>query len=399
MLNIQKQLDRAYKFSKLLKNDCIREEIEHNLKGYSLKNMEFEDEKWICSYIDENDNHLSLTISFNNVELMKSTNNKIERIAVDENLILIHRTVDKREKGLIYSIIEKEFAPSENFKNQYALIDLIERRYTLTKENIETLMDNIDFDKATLIHILLKLMKLENKINLKEKCDYYSEFSTYAYIVGDLGYGYIDDTLTFLNGRNISKEYKIKGQDKIYRVFDLYNGIINTRNEKDIISINSGHLGRDAYDLKKLEGITDQEDLLVGKSLENVPEDYLQYLKQMLYNKFGYEGDISLDRESMLSCILYNSPNTVIARICMAKTLGIPYWEFEKLDLDEQYRLFEEKTGKKYHPVKYKPRLYVDGIAIDESHWIRIVPADKSIDELTSGAPKKTLKKIFNRKK
>lgn len=401
MSDMQKQLDRAYNFSKLLKIDSIREEIEQNLNGYTLKNVELKNGEWTCSYIGENDNHLSLTISFNNVSLLKSTNNKVERIAVNENLILSHRTIDKRENGLIYSIIEKQFAPSERFKNQIVLVDLIERRYTLTKENMETLMDNIDFDNDRLMHFLLKLRMLENKIDLKEKCDYYSQFSTHMnYYVNWDGIRKIKDniypTRTYLNQLEISSMYDIDGPDKLYRIFDLYRGIINTRNEKDINLINLEFLSQDVYDLKGLKGITEQEDLLVGKSLEIIPQDYIEYLKQMLYDKFGYKGDLSLDRESVLSGILYKMSDPEMAKRSIEMKLGIPYSEFEKLDLHEQHRLIEEKTGKKIKP---DDRLYIDEIPIDEDHIITREQVDKRLDELTSSGPRKILKRIFNRKK
>lgn len=401
MSDMQKQLDRAYNFSKLLKIDSIREEIEQNLNGYTLKNVELKNGEWTCSYIGENDNHLSLTISFNNVSLLKSTNNKVERIAVNENLILSHRTIDKRENGLIYSIIEKQFAPSERFKNQIVLVDLIERRYTLTKENMETLMDNIDFDNDRLMQFLLKLRMLENKIDLKEECDYYSQFSTHMnYYVNWDGIRKIKDniypTRTYLNQLEISSMYDIDGPDKLYRIFDLYRGIINTRNEKDINLINLEFLSQDVYDLKGLKGITEQEDLLVGKSLEIIPQDYIEYLKQMLYDKFGYKGDLSLDRESVLSGILYKMSGPEMAKRSIEMKLGIPYSEFEKLDLHEQHRLIEEKTGKKIKP---DDRLYIDEIPIDEDHIITREQVDKRLDELTSSGPRKILKRIFNRKK
>ena len=401
MLDIQKQLDRAYKFSKLLKIDSIREEIEQNLNGYTLKNVEFKNGEWTCTYTDENDNHLSLTISLINVSLLKSTNNKVERIAVNENLILSHRTIEKREKGLIYSIIEKQFAPSERFKNQIVLVDLIEKRYTLTKENMETLMDNIDFDNDRLMHFLLKLRMLENKVDLKEKCNYYSQFSTHMnyYAYWDGGRKIKDNiypTRTYLNEQEISSMYDIDGPDKLYRIFDLYRGIINTRNEKDINSIHLEFLSQDVYDLKGLKGITEQEDLLVGKSLEIIPQDYIEYLKQMLYDKFGYKCDLSLDRESVLSGILYKMSGPEMAKRSIEKKLGIPYSEFEKLDLHEQHRLIEEKTGKKIKP---DYRLYIDGIPMDEDHIITREQVDKRIDELTLSGPRKILKRIFNRKK
>ena len=400
MLDIQKQLDRAYQFSKLLKIDSIKEEIENNLNGYTLENVEFKNGEWTCSYVNENDNHLCLTISLNNISLLKTTDNKVERIAIDQDLTLSHRTIDKRDKGLIYVIIEKQFSSSKQFKNKIELADLMERRYTFTKENIESLMDNVDFDSTRLMHILLKLILLENKIDLKKICDHYSEFSTHMNYYANRDSGRkiknnIYQTKTFLNKHDISNLYDINGSDKLYRIFDLYRGIINPRNEHDINSIHLGFLSQDVYDLKGLKGITEQEDLLVGKSLETISQDYIAYLKQMLYDKFGYKGDLSLGRESILSGILYKMSVSEIAKKNIERILEIPYSEFEKLDLDEQNRLIEGKTGKKVEP---DHRLYIDGIPMDEDHVITSDQIDKRIDELISSKSRKGLKRIFKKK-
>ena len=116
----------------------------------------------------------------------------------------------------------------------------------------------------------------------------------------------------------------------------------------------------------------------------------------MLYDKFGYKGDLSLDRESVLSGILYKMSGPEMAKRSIEMKLGIPYSEFEKLDLHEQHRLIEEKTGKKIKP---DDRLYIDEIPIDEDHIITREQVDKRLDELTSSGPRKILKRIFNRKK
>ena len=250
MQNMQNKLNLAYKASKLFKNEIIKNEIEQNLYGYSLKNVEFKNGEQVCSYTNEIDNYIILRISFGNINIQKYTNNKVERITIDKNLVLSHRIIDKRGNGLIYSIIKKQFAPSERFNNQTLLVDLIEQRYTLTKENIESLMDNINFGNDRLMQFLLKLRMLENKVDLKEKCDYYSKFSTHMnyYVNWDGGRKIKDNiypTRTYLNGQELSNMYDIDGVDKLYRIYDLYRGIINPRNETDINQIHLGFLSPD----------------------------------------------------------------------------------------------------------------------------------------------------------
>lgn len=45
------------------------------------------------------------------------------------------------------------------------------------------------------------------------------------------------------------------------------------------------------------------------------------------------------------------------------KIVGMPYSEFDKLDLEEQHKLLEKKNGKKF---KYDTRLYIGGCPVDD---------------------------------
>ena len=114
----------------------------------------------------------------------------------------------------------------------------------------------------------------------------------------------------YLNDENVSSTFDaIDGFDKINRVYDLYRGIINARNEKDIDLIHAGLLSQDAYDLKGLKGITEIENSIVGKPLDGVcvSSGYVDYLKQLV-SKYGYNGDLQLDRDSILNAITYHEP-------------------------------------------------------------------------------------------
>lgn len=255
---------------------------------------------------------------------------------VEEDLLLSHRIVEKRPKGIIYSIIQKQFEASRRFQNKVVLVDLIEQRNVFVENNVECLLRNIDLQNDGLSKYLLKLRMLEHKANLKEQANYSSEFSTHMnYYVNWKGGRQITDNIyssrTYLNNEEISRMYDlINGSDKLYRIFDLYRGIINARNERDINSINLGLLSKDAYDLKGLKGITEHEDSLVGKSQKPVSDEYINYLKKMLNDKFGYTGNLQLERDSILWGITYNMTGS----------------EFEQLDLDENHIMTMEQTNK-----------------------------------------------------
>ena len=123
--------------------------------------------------------------------------------------------------------------------------------------------------------------------------------------------------------------------------------VVQFENENDINLINLGFLSQDAFDFRTLRGIPEQEDFIVGPSLISVSDDYINYLKELFNNKFGYKGDLELSRSSILSGITYQMSGPELAKRQIDRKLGIPYEEYEKLDIEEQHKLIEQKTGKK----------------------------------------------------
>lgn len=247
---------------------------------------------------------------------------------------------------------------------------------------------------------------LERKVNITEQCDYFTKFSThmsYYYSTLDDARKFKDtiySTKTFLNGQDISRIYDtVDGKDKLYRIYDLYKWIINSRNENDINAINLGLLNSDAYDLMSLKEITEKEDLLVGESSQKYSEEYIDYIKEMLNDKFGYTGNIDLSRETIVTGIVYQMSGPERAKREIERKLGISYDEFEQLDLDEQHKLIEQKTGEKIKP---DFRLNIDEIPMDNNHIIKNEQANLDIEMITASTPKRILKKIFkplNRKR
>lgn len=396
-------LEKVYKFSKLLKIECIKKEVENFIKDFTIKNIKLNNGSWECSFENGKGEYLSLDIGVtgNTITMSKYKDNLVERVKIDENLIMAHEIIEKRPNGIIYSIINKKFDLSNRFKNEFVLVDLVEQRLVFSKNSLERLTDNLDFDNTRLGTYLLKFKMLRSKLELNKECDYFTEFSTHMnyYIAWEGGRKIKDNiypTRTYLNGEELSATFDVNdGKDKLYRVYDLYNGIINSRNEDDIYAINLGFLTPDSYDLKTLKGITECEDNIVGKSLNIKDENYLEYLKEMLNRRVGFKGDLKLNRDSILTGITYEMTGPELAKRQIEKKLGISYEEFEKMDYDEQHKLIEERTSKK---ITVDHRLYIDGIPMDEEHIITMEQVDKKIDKLTDSGPKKLLKRIFHKK-
>ena len=290
---------------------------------------------------------------------------------------------------------------TKKYKNKNVLVDLIEDSYVFSRDKINRIIDREDFSDVRLMYILLKIKKASMENDLKDICDLHNRFSTHmnTYVQCRSGRTIKDNiypTRTYLNGEEFSSLFDINDDaDKLYKVYDLYNGLINTRNENDINSINLGFLSEDVFGFRKLKGITSQEDELVGRSNLEVSNDYINYLSKLFYDKFGYKGEIKTDRESLLKGITYKMSGPELAKRMVERKLGISWEEYESLDFDEQQKIIESKTGKK---PTYDHRLYIDGIPMDEEHIITRDQIDKKIDELTESSPKRLLKRIFKRR-
>ena len=105
----------------------------------------------------------------------------------------------------------------------------------------------------------------------------------------------------------------------------LVHEIIEKRPSGIVYSINLGLLTPDSYNLKALRGITDKEDSIVGKSLINEDEEYLKYLKGMLYKRIGFKGNLELNRDSILSAITYKMSSSELVKRQIEERLGISY--------------------------------------------------------------------------
>lgn len=412
-----RSLDRIYQFCYLLKNKCLAKEIKEYLKGYVVEET---DKKNFHEINLKNELGHSINITFKNsyFSMLKTTDNTVEKTTIYPltetistnrpnpqilypNILMRQRIIEKRPNGIIIRDIEKHYALSHRFNNQIVLADIRELRYTYTKETAEKTFKNLKFDKSSPMTYLLKSRQLEiNNNTLEDYCNYSSNFESHMNYYDNGDVRHIKDNIyphrTYLNGEEVTRLYDlIDGPDKIYRVYDLYRGVINPRNEQDIHSINLGLLSADSYDLITLKGIKEQENSLAGQSLEPT-EEYHNYLKKFFNVKYGYQEEFNLDRDSILKVINYQMPvNEKVKKIVETK-LGIPYEEYEKLDWQEQYKLIEEKTGQKVLP---NYLLHLDGIPMDKDHMFTNEKANKAIDKITESTPKRLLRSIFKKRK
>ncbi len=219
---------------------------------------------------------------------------------------IFQNKIEIREEGIIYTKIKKTFSKSFRFKNQTILTDLIENRYVYSFQDLENMLGingkNLDF--YDLYNLFIQNEILEEKYHCAST--FASHMTYYIPLILKWETDNIYPTKTYINGKDVSSLFTIDGPDKIYRIYDLYHGLINERNINDLKKINLGLLSPDAYDYKTLLGITSKENMIAGQPLEEANDLYYSYLKKIFKKKFNYQGPIKLNREFVLNIINSN---------------------------------------------------------------------------------------------
>lgn len=86
---------------------------------------------------------------------------------------------------------------------------------------------------------------------------------------------------------------------------------------------------------------------------------------------------------------------TQLSKGYVESIIKMPYEEFENLDIEDQNKLIEEKTGRK---LTFDDRLYIDGIPLDENHIKTIEQVDKQIDKIAHESSAKKLIRKFKKR-
>lgn len=307
------QLKKAFSSCFLLKNEAIMEEINNLIKGYIVDSVVCNNEQYVIKMSDKNKNTISMVIDSDSIHVTRNENGVFSNIAFYDTQVMRQADIEKRDKGLIYTETCKRFARSRKFNNSSVLTDLEQESYTFSADTINTILNDKDYREVDSNQIFIRLKSLGMKANLEDAADLFTTFATHMnYYFGWEGGRQITDnfypTKTLVNGENLSMLFDVNdGPDKLYRVYDLYRGVINPRNEGDIMSINSGFMSEDSFDYKRFIGITDTEDEIVGESKKTLSLKYVDYLKTFFKEAFGYTGSVELDRFSLLAAINYQA--------------------------------------------------------------------------------------------
>lgn len=146
-----------------------------------------------------------------------------------------------------------------------------------------------------------------------------------------------------LNGEDITALYVGKSLkfDKVLQIYDLYNGIINERNCRNVFDIKNGFLPKEGLGYKETSGITKMEDDICGLSKFGIsyrcnPE----YVANFIRKEIGYPYSFDVNNlASLIKAIFYQKTPLDFANDTLLQCLGISYLEYLNLDFDEQQRL------------------------------------------------------------
>lgn len=232
---------------------------------------------------------------YRNDEIERHINFKVPEKCDSMGDIKVLETIKEiRNNGCIIEKIERIYGFSRFSDNERVLVDLISKRYAFS-QNIDNSQSDQFLEKNS---ILKTIFESHMEVLFKASDNRWYTDSPYS-------------SKTLLNGEDISYVYDIvNGKDKISRIYDLYNGIINKRNGNDIFSIHLGLLRKESFGYKETRGIAGNENEISGKPKNDVPYNQdCEFIHDLIQNRIGYNQDFNCsDLSSLLHAITYAKP-------------------------------------------------------------------------------------------
>lgn len=312
------------KFKSMLKKnknvfaDIINEMTIKTLKDNTIIFVDFKGNEVIAEIDDSN-----ILFRFDD---KKSTVVNLPQDDNNEYVKAIDVIKEERDNGCIIEVIEKYYDFTRESEEEKVLVDLVSNRYVFDK--------NVSIDDINKFEQLCKM-----------KTTFESHFKTLLKPIGSLRW-YTDSpysTYTKINGEDISYIYDVvNGNDKIYRIYDLYNGTINEKNSDDIFSIHLGLLRKAAFGYKEINGINARENEICGDCKKSLSIQESTFIYNLINKRIGYKKQFDIyDINSIINAITYKKTALEIAKDFLEKELEIPYQEFDKLDCDEQHKILQ----------------------------------------------------------
>lgn len=309
--------------SMLKKNKNVFADIINDMKIKTLKDN-------TITFVDFKGNEIIAEIKDNNMlfrfDDKKSTIVNLPQDDSSERVKAVDVVKEKRDNGCIIEVIEKYYDFAKDSENEKILVDLVSNRYVFNQDVSISEIDNFE-----------QLCKMKTTFESHFKT-LLMPFNSFRWHTDSLY-----STYTKLNGEDISYIYDIvNGNDKIHRIYDLYNGTINERNSDDIFSIHLGLLRKSALGYKEISGINAKENEICGNYKKNLSVKESTFIYNLINKRIGYKKQFDIyDINSIINAIAYRRSGTGLAKDFLERELGIPYEEFDKLDCDEQHKILK----------------------------------------------------------
>lgn len=200
---------------------------------------------------------------------------------------------EKRQNGCIFDRIVRLYGYSSLAPNEIVLLDILSKRYVFIKDvNFDDISDDFLENESLFKNVFESHMKTIIKSTDGLRWLTSSNASSN----------------TKLNGTDISELYDIvEGKDKISRIYNLYNGVINKQNSLDILAIHLGLLTKNSFGYKEISGISAQEDITCGKQETKINNKDELFITDFIRNRIGYDKPFDCTNlKSLIEAITYN---------------------------------------------------------------------------------------------
>lgn len=342
-------INKLKKKSKLVKNKTIQRILQEELSEYEISG--YQKEKSVERLINPNDGTIvEMIFGKNNIYISKYHANSIECINISNKPDIKKRYCVKRKEGIVFKDTYIEYGFTDYSTKEKYPIYIIQNEYLIRKEELLT---DEDFKKFNINKIYRECLSYLTTTTIESMSEYKSTFATHEkyYISNneETGKTTIYSNYTYSNGKNISHLYDIvNGPNKLLRIFDLYKGKVSERDIDDIRNIHLGLLNADGFGYRETSGVKEKTSQILSDRLTEQNNSKIKEISTLLSDENWYNGELkSLDRKSLISAIKYVPTQFETAKHNIEKVVGIPYNEFENLDIEQQEKLIEEKTGKK----------------------------------------------------
>lgn len=343
-------IGRIRKYSKILNDNNVIKILLSFIPNMEINRTYMLGDKLVVEFNTDNVDYNNFELILNDEEILIKKDNgvSIEETKIYDSKRLYTTIYEMHEKGYIIRRITRDYDYTKYSDKEKKLTDLKEVSY---------IFSNVTNNKelTTLRDVYNKYSNILFGVPLEYDADEITEFNSHMkYLIKDEHGRWMLDTLattyTYANEEDISKIYDIvDGPAKVSIIYDLYNGIIDHKNEEYIYSINLGLLNSDAYDLKNKIGIKKLEEDIVGKMLPISNHHYAIYIINLLRNKYDYKGDILLDNDFINDVITYKPSGIEVVKRELEKNIGMPYDKFETLDADDQHEVLKEARENKIY--------------------------------------------------